>query len=196
MRGGSATPNTRNLFANGWGHRADHLPYGHHVTAYLPHQGTPANRRLDYTAARLSRALDRAAENTALAHGITLRQLTAMEVLGEGARLSNAEVARRTFVSPQAAHVACEQLITKGLAEKAMGTESARATDLALTELGWDLLEKCTAEMVELENELARRLGTRAESFIGRMSEAARHLAGGYFGDAAMEAAAVHRRQI
>ncbi|WJL94414.1 helix-turn-helix domain-containing protein [Microbacterium sp. ET2] len=68
-------------------------------------RGRPATERLNYTAYRLARALNRAAENTALAHGVTLPQLLILQVLGEGEPLSNAQVARRTFVSSQAAHV-------------------------------------------------------------------------------------------
>ena len=55
-------------------------------------RGTPATDRLNYTAYRLARALNRAAENTALAHGVTLPPLLILQVLGEGVPLSNAQV--------------------------------------------------------------------------------------------------------
>lgn len=47
-------------------------------------RGEPATNRLNYTAYRLGRALDRFTENLALAHGVTLSQFLVLQVLGEG----------------------------------------------------------------------------------------------------------------
>lgn len=161
-------------------------------------RGTPATDRLNYTSYRLARALNRAAENTALAHGVTMPQLLTMQVLGEGLPLSNAQVARRTFVSSQAAHVVSEDLVASGLVEKVTHPTNRRVRLARLTEDGWRVLEACTAEITAREDRLAEALGDDdgADSLSAVINRAAEALAGGYFGDADAYAAAVTARRL
>ena len=159
-------------------------------------RGTPATDRLNYTAYRLARALNRAAENSALARGITMPQLLIMQVLGEGLPLSNAEVARRTFVSSQAAHVVSEELLESGLIEKVEHSTNRRVRLVALTESGWAALAECSEELRAREQRLSDLLGpVMGASLPEILDSAAQVLAGGYFGDAAAEAEAVARRR-
>ncbi|MEV1128305.1 MarR family winged helix-turn-helix transcriptional regulator [Agromyces sp. NPDC049794] len=159
-------------------------------------RGTPATERLNYTAYRLARALNRAAENTALARGVTLPQLLILQVLGEGVPLSNAQIARRTFVSSQAAHVASADLLTNGLIERVKHPSNRRVRLVRLSERGWDLLGECLSELRESEERLTGLLGQDAgPSLADVMDRAAEVLAGGYFGDSAAEAAAVAKRR-
>lgn len=159
-------------------------------------RGTPATDRLNYTAYRLARALNRAAENTALAHGITMPQFLIMQVLGEGLPLSNAQVARRTFVSSQAAHVVSEELLAAGIIEKVEHPTNRRVRLVALTEDGWAALEACTTELREREDRLSDTLGTELSASLPLvLTKAAEVLAGGYFGDAEAEAEAVAARR-
>ena len=165
-----------------------------HETSRDP-RGTPATNRLNYTAYRLARALNRAAENSALAHGITMPQLLIMQVLGEGLPLSNAEVARRTFVSSQAAHVVSEELLQSGLIQKVEHPTNRRVRLVALTESGWEALASYTQELQAREERLSALLGPNlGESLPEILDRAAEVLAGGYFGDAEAEAEAVARR--
>ncbi|QBR90345.1 MarR family transcriptional regulator [Microbacterium wangchenii] len=159
-------------------------------------RGTPAIDRLNYTAYRLSRALNRAAENTALARGITQPQLLILQVLGEGVPLSNAQVARRTFVSSQAAHVVSEELLAAGYIEKVAHPTNRRVRLVRLTEKGWTELQECTAELQEREQRLSTELGTPlGDSLADVLTRAAGVLAGGYFGDKDAEAEAVAKRR-
>jgi len=159
-------------------------------------RGVPATSRLNYTAYRLARALNRAAENSALALGITMPQLLIMQVLGEGVPLSNAQVARRTFVSSQAAHVVSEELLESGLIEKVEHSTNRRVRLVALTESGWEALTQCNEELREREERLSALLGPRlGDSLPEILDHAAEVLAGGYFGDAGAEAEAVARRR-
>lgn len=154
----------------------------------------PATDRLLYTANRFARALNRAAEHTALAHGVTLPQLLALQVLGEGAALSNAALARRTFVSAQACHVVCGELLAAGLVDRGPHPTNKRVRLVGLTAAGWRVLHQCTAELRDLEDRLARTLPqTRGSSLPAILHTAAESLAGGYFGDADAEAAARSR---
>jgi DNA-binding MarR family transcriptional regulator len=159
-------------------------------------RGTPATDSLNYTAYRLARALNRAAENTALAHGVTLPQLLILQVLGEGVPLSNAQVARRTFVSSQAAHVVSAELLDSGLIEKVDHPTNRRVRLVALSERGWRLLADFQREMGEREDRLAALLGPELGSSLAEvLDHAAEVLAGGYFGDREAEAAAVAARR-
>lgn len=151
----------------------------------------PASDRLLYTANRFARALNRAAEHTAMAHGITLPQLLALQVLGEGEAISNAALARRTFVSAQASHVVCGELLDAGLIERGPHPTNKRVRLVGLTSAGWQRLQECTVELRELEDRLARTLPDAWDGLLPAVLQAAAEsLAGGYFGDADAEAAA------
>lgn len=160
-------------------------------------RGTPATARLNYTAYRLARALNRAAENTALARGVTLPQLLILQVLGEGVPLSNAQVARRTFVSSQAAHLVSAELHASGIIEKVDHPTNRRVRLVRLTDRGWGVLAECDAEMRAREERLNAEVGRlgRGDSIAEVFTRAAEVLAGGYFGDAEAEAAAVAQRR-
>jgi DNA-binding MarR family transcriptional regulator len=159
-------------------------------------RGTPATDRLNYTAYRLARALNRAAENTALAHGVTLAQLLILQVLGEGMPLSNAQVARRTFVSSQAAHVVSAELLESALIERVEHPTNRRVRLVRLSEAGWDTLAKCEDEIRAREDRLAEIIGPDlGRSLAEVLDRAADTLGGGYFGDADAEAEAVAKRR-
>lgn len=159
-------------------------------------RGRPATASLSYTTNRLARALNRAAENSALAHGTTLPQLFILKVLGEGIPLSNADVARRTFVSSQAAHIVVSELVETGIIERVDDPSNRRVRLLRLTDAGWRLLADCEIEIVEREKRLIDAVDMKADdSLIDALIQAAEHLAGGYFGDKDAEAAAVAARR-
>lgn len=158
--------------------------------------GASAHRRLTYSTYRLARALNRAVENTALAHGLSLPQLLVLQVLGEGVPLSNAQLARRTFVSSQASHVVSAGLLRAGLLERASHPTNRRVRLVALSAAGRDLLAQCDVETAALEQRLLEEVGAvEGETLRDVMERAANVLAGGYFGDAEAEARAVARRR-
>ena|GEM_PF-1069642 len=159
-------------------------------------RGTPATDRLNYTAYRLARALNRAAENSALAYGVTLPQLLILQVLGEGVPLSNAQIARRTFVSSQAAHVVSGELLASGLIERVEHPTNRRVRLVRLSEAGWARLADCEREIRGREERLADAIGPELRDSLAEILEhAADVLAGGYFGDKDAEAEAVARRR-
>ncbi|MGO2111949.1 MAG: MarR family winged helix-turn-helix transcriptional regulator [Pseudoclavibacter sp.] len=158
-------------------------------------RGEPATQRLNYTAYRLSRALNRFTENTALAHGVTLSQFYVIQVLGEGVPLSNAMVARRTFVSAQAAHTVANELLEAGLLERGAHPSNKRIRLVQLTDSGWALLSACNEELREHEQRLVDELGGEAHGALAEvLDRTANILAGGYFGDDEEEVAAIARR--
>ncbi|WP_146340362.1 MarR family winged helix-turn-helix transcriptional regulator [Nesterenkonia sp. NBAIMH1] len=158
-------------------------------------RGTPATERLNYSSYRLSRALDRFTENLALAHGVTLSQFLVMQVLAEGLPVSNAQLARRTFVSAQAAHSVLEELLKADLVARSSHPQNRRVRLVRLTEAGWTLISRCYAELEELESRLTERLDAGAP-LVDIVHTAAEALAGGYFGDDEAEAEAVAQRAV
>lgn len=128
---------------------------------------------------------------------MTLPQLLILQVLGEGAPLSNAQVARRTFVSSQAAHLVSAELLATGLIEKVDHPTNRRVRLVRLTDAGWATLAECDAEMRAREDRLIAEVGRlgKDDSLADVLTRAAGVLAGGYFGDEAAEAAAVARRR-
>lgn len=160
-------------------------------------RGEPATDRLNYTAYRLGRALDRFTENLSLSHGVTLSQFLVLQVLGEGLPLSNAQLGRRTFVSSQAAHLVANELLELGLVERGSHPTNRRIRLVQLTKTGWDLVQTCTQELRDHERRLTEAVGEDlGNSIVAVLDHAARELAGGYFGDDEAEAEAVTRRQL
>lgn len=158
-------------------------------------RGEPATARLNYSAYRIGRAFSRFAENSALAHGVTLSQLFVLQVLGEGLPLSNAQLARRTFVSSQAAHTVSNELIEAGLVQRGDHPTNRRVRLVRLTERGWEVLEACRAELRMHEARLTSALGEEVGGSLAELFDhTAEVLAGGYFGDDEAEAAAISRR--
>lgn len=158
-------------------------------------RGEPATARLNYTTHRLGRALDRFCENLALAHGVTLSQFLVLQVLAEGLPMTNAQLARRTFVSSQAAHSVCKELLDASLIERGRHPTNQRMRLVRLTDEGWELVRMCHRELKEYEDRLTAALqGETQEPLTATMDRAAEVLAGGYFGDDEAEAAAIARR--
>ncbi|SDS25752.1 DNA-binding transcriptional regulator, MarR family [Brevibacterium sandarakinum] len=160
-------------------------------------RGEPATDRLNYTAYRLGRALDRFTENLSLSHGVTLSQFLVLQVLGEGLPLSNAQLGRRTFVSSQAAHLVANELLELGLVRRGSHPTNRRIRLVQLTKTGWDLVQTCTQELRDHQRRLTEAVGEDlGNSIVAVLDHAARELAGGYFGDDEAEAEAVTRRQL
>lgn len=151
--------------------------------------------RLGYSSTRLSRAFARFTENVALAEALTLSQFLVLQVLGEGLPVSNAHLARRTFVSPQAAHTVCKELIERGLIEPGPHPHNARIRLVQLTEPGWGVLTRCTERLREHEDRLMAELGEETfEQMREALRRASKALGGGYFGNDEEEAEAISRR--
>ena len=66
--------------------------------------------RLSYIVARLERAIRRAINERVQPYGLTTLQYTTLSVLGRRGALSNAQLARRSYMSPQAMSEVIEAL--------------------------------------------------------------------------------------
>ena len=117
--------------------------------------------RISYVIARLERAI-RAQINERLGpHGLTTLQYTTLSVLGSrGQPLSNAQLARRSYMTPQAMIEVLNALERKGLIRRDAHPNHRRVYPASLTDEGRRVLESCDAFVEEMEEEMLAGLDT------------------------------------
>ena len=112
--------------------------------------------RISYVIARLERAVRAQINERLRPHGLTTLQYTTLSVLGSrGQPLSNAQLARRAYMTPQAMIEVLNALERKGLpcGEISIRTIVA-STRRALTDDGRRVLTDCDASVGEMEEEM------------------------------------------
>jgi DNA-binding MarR family transcriptional regulator len=114
----------------------------------------PADPRVSYLVARLDRLLRRSLTDALAPFAVSLPEYTAMSILGRRAELSNAQLARRTYVSPQAMQQITERLIARGLIERAADPGRGRVLPASLTAAGRNLLAHCDVIVDGLEDRM------------------------------------------
>ena len=92
-----------------------------------------AHARVSYVIARLDRAIRREIAEMAAPHGLTATQFTALSVLRTGKGLSNAQLARRSYVTPQSMIEMLGTLENKGLVQRAPAPDHGRIMHVELT---------------------------------------------------------------
>ena len=93
--------------------------------------------RISYVVGRLDRALSLAVEERVAAHGLTLPQYTALSAsCGCAPGLSNAQLARRTFVRPQSMMQVISKLEAAGLIERTPDADHGRILRTEITDAG------------------------------------------------------------
>ncbi|WP_445151295.1 MarR family winged helix-turn-helix transcriptional regulator [Baekduia sp. Peel2402] len=107
--------------------------------------------RISYVVGRLDRALSLAVEERVAAHGLTLPQYTALSVLRMRPGLSNAQLARRTFVRPQSMMQVISKLEADGLIVRAPDANHGRILRTEITEKGREVLAACDRSVTQME---------------------------------------------
>ncbi len=114
--------------------------------------------RVSYLVARLDRLLRLWLAETLAPFAISLPEYTALSILGRRASLTNAQLARRTYVSPQAMQQITERLISRGLIARAADQRRGRILPATLTDRGVELLAQCDAAVDRLEERMMHDL--------------------------------------
>jgi DNA-binding MarR family transcriptional regulator len=114
----------------------------------------PAHARIAYSVGRLDRALRQRMGKVTARHGLTVAQYTALSVLNARGRLSNAQLARRSLVSPQAMNEIVEAMAAKRLVLRRPDPEHGRIVQIGLTARGESQLAKCDEAVRRLEGEM------------------------------------------
>lgn len=121
-----------------------------------PNPGSPRfdagdGPRISYVIARLERAVRREINERVSRYDLTVLQYTTLSVLGRRGELSNAQLARRSYMSPQAMSEVIEALESKGLVRRKPHPNHRRVYPAVLTARGRKVLAECEQAVDEME---------------------------------------------
>jgi DNA-binding MarR family transcriptional regulator len=128
--------------------------------------------RLSYVIARLERAVRQAINERVRPHGLTALQYTTLSVLGARGELSNAQLARRSYMTPQAMSEVIEALERKGLIERSPHPSHRRVLPAALTDDGRRVLAACDEAVGEFEQTMTAALSAAERDGLQRALKA------------------------
>jgi DNA-binding MarR family transcriptional regulator len=114
--------------------------------------------RIAYLIGRLDRALRRKLPAALASFGLTLPQYTALSVLKVHERLSNAELAERSFMTPQSANEMVQAMVAKALIGRDPDPEHRRIIRLRLTADGRRTLRKADGAVLNIERRMLGNL--------------------------------------
>lgn len=135
---------------------------------------------ISYVVARLERAVRRGIDARVGPHGLTTGQYTALSVLAENERLSNAQLARRSYMTPQSAGEVVAALEGKGFVRRTADPAHGRILRVQVTAAGRRVLVRCDAAVAEMEEQMLRDLSPRQRTALrGGLVAAVRALGAG-----------------
>jgi DNA-binding MarR family transcriptional regulator len=114
--------------------------------------------RVAYVIGRLDRALRRHLDEGIAEHGLTALQYTTLSVLRARSGLSNAQLARRSFMTPQSMSEVLTRLEQKGLVRRDPDPDHGRILRVELTEAGREALTVCDGVVAEIEETMLGQL--------------------------------------
>ena len=117
--------------------------------------------RLSYLIGRLDRIVGRQLETVLAGADLSLPQYTAMSVLEARPGLSNAQLARRSLVTPQAMNQALAGLAKRELIVRQAHPTEGRVLTIELTAKGKELLASVEPGIDSAEDEILGRLDKR-----------------------------------
>jgi DNA-binding MarR family transcriptional regulator len=113
-----------------------------------------AEPRLTYLVGRLERLVRRRLSVSVEPIGLTLPAYTALSVLRVHDGLSNAQLARRSLVTPQSMIEALAQLVARGYVRRSADPGHGRIIRIHLTAAGRRVLERCDRAVDRVEQEM------------------------------------------
>ena len=130
--------------------------------------------------ARLERAVRSAIQERVKTHDLTASQFTTLSILGRRDEpLSNAQLARRAYMTPQSMSEVIDALEQRGLIER-NSNGRGRALPATLTPKGRRVLADCERAVDELEDEMLAGLGDRERArLLASLTGAVRALGAG-----------------
>jgi DNA-binding MarR family transcriptional regulator len=110
--------------------------------------------RLSYVIGRLERLLRRRLSAAVEPAGLTLPAYTALSVLRAQDGLSNAQLARRSLVTPQSMSEVLALLVDQGYVRRRADPGHGRIIRIELTKAGVRALERCDRAVDDVEREM------------------------------------------
>jgi DNA-binding MarR family transcriptional regulator len=111
-------------------------------------------QRLTYAIGGLDRLLRRHMTDALAPLGITLAQYTALSVLEARGALSNAQLADRSFITPQSSNEVMSVMASRGFVTREADPTHRRVILLRLTAAGAAMLRECEAVLRPLETRM------------------------------------------
>ena len=134
--------------------------------------------RVSYVIARLDRAIRRGIEARLAPHGLSVSQYTALSVLRNRPGLSNAQLARRTFVTPQAMNEVVASLEEAKLIKRHVDPAHRRILRARLSARGNRLFERLDQEIGDLEEQMLAGLSEAERKQFSRTAVSCVHMLG------------------
>ena len=132
----------------------------------------PDQPRTSYLVARLDRLIRARLVDALRPFEVTVPQYTLLSVLDIRPGLSNAQLARSSYISAQAMHQLVNGLEARGLISRRSSPDHGRAQPAELTATGRALLAKCDAAVVDVERGLFGQLAPDQEGTLRSIVEA------------------------
>lgn len=115
---------------------------------------TRTQQRLTYLIGNLDRLLRRQMSDALVPLGVTLAQYTALSVLEARGALSNAQLAVRSFITPQSANEVMIAMAGRGFVTREADPNHGRVILLRLTDEGSAILRDCERVLRPLERRM------------------------------------------
>jgi DNA-binding MarR family transcriptional regulator len=131
----------------------------------------PPNRTT-YLIKQLELALRPDVERLARQHGLTALKYNVLTALRISPGISSAEVARRTYVTPQTANEMLLALADKGAVRRKPMDHNKRVFEIHLTAKGTRLAAECDADMAEVERRLVSTLSEEDVAYLRHLLRA------------------------
>ncbi|WP_189214557.1 MULTISPECIES: MarR family winged helix-turn-helix transcriptional regulator [Streptomyces] len=126
-----------------------------------PHPAQDITEHVGYRLKRAAAALRSAMDKALREHDLTVPQYSCLELLDEQPGLSNADLARGTFVTRQSANVVLRGLEDAGLVTRAATTDHGRALPVHLTVVGQQRLHAARGAVYAIEERMIEALPAR-----------------------------------
>ena len=120
--------------------------------------GVPTQAQVGYLVKQLQQEVRAAMDQALATHGTTMATYAAMAALAEDPDLSNAELARRCFVTPQTMNRIVRDLTDEGLVVRAPAPDHGRILQTSLTETGRARVAACRQDVDVVQDRMLREL--------------------------------------
>jgi DNA-binding MarR family transcriptional regulator len=135
---------------------------------------------VSYVVARLDRALRREIDEAVRPHGLTLARYTALSVIARRDGLSNAQLARRSYITPQSMSQVITALERDDLIERRPDRSHRRILRATVTRKGRRVLAACDEAVDVLEEEMLAELPPEErDALLDRLTSCVRRLGAG-----------------
>lgn len=129
--------------------------------------------RTSYLVARLDRLVRSQLAEVVEPFDLSVPQYTLLSVIEHRPGLSNAQLARRSYITAQAMHQVVNGLEERGLIARRVSPDHGRIQLTELTDEGVAILKACDEEVTRLEERIFGGLGEAGEERLRELLQAA-----------------------